>query len=421
MHIGCRVRRFICHFFLLMICVCLSAQAQAETYGPPAGMDDPFVILSVPVDVTADNAVKARDQAIVEAQRKALMIFAERNLTPDDFASFTPPADTKISRLVSDFEINRESISAKRYAADFKVRFSKSVTAVVPLRAPQQTAPDMPEKVERDIPWEQTPSEAKSVLVLPYLERGDGRTLLWEDDNDWLKTWQQNAPSAPVRGATWNVPLGDIADIASGQSDLVWSGDYTAVEKLKTAYGVDEVVLAVASDVGAGGSVDLYVYRDGQLNRRQAAQAATVQGPQSEIWLSSMQAVLSGTAQSMPPVITMPKLNVRFDAPEDPAPKPSGQLEILASFTFATEAEWIALQRRLRQVSPPVASRIKSMTARSVVFAMDFMGSEDELRTALLRQNILLGVPDIDLDAFGRNGARKTVYKMRMINAQEGQ
>ncbi len=224
---------------------------------------DPYTVTDVMVDKTAKNAVVAREEAIVEAQRAAFQKLAERNLTPDEMKTFTMPDDKVISSVVQDFEIKKEQLSFTRYAANFTVRFRDGVRNFINVQLPVAALE------QGDVGVMEAP-QSKFVLVLPYLESISGETLLWEEPNPWRNAWQSGlASKQDTTGRQFFVPLGDITDVSAGSSDSVWSGDYSVIEKLRATYKADEVVLAVANKSGPSFTVDVYSWKDGRFVRQE--------------------------------------------------------------------------------------------------------------------------------------------------------
>ncbi len=88
-----------------------------------------YTVEGVAVDVTAANAVKAREEALTQAQVKAFEQLAAQTLTPEELAAYTMPDANTIMALVQDFEITNEQLSAKRYKGVFTVRFRPALAA----------------------------------------------------------------------------------------------------------------------------------------------------------------------------------------------------------------------------------------------------------------------------------------------------
>jgi len=89
----------------------------------PAWSAEPYVISGVSVDVTADNSAAARDQAMVEAQRKAFMNLATQLVPGKPIPNVS---DKAIGDMVSDFHIEQEKFGGNRYVGTFTFRFRQN-------------------------------------------------------------------------------------------------------------------------------------------------------------------------------------------------------------------------------------------------------------------------------------------------------
>lgn len=98
----------------------------------PALAANPYVVSGVPVDVTAADAATARDQAIVEGQRKAFSMLVEQLVGADQAATIPVPGDSQLSGMVQDFEVESERLSSVRYIGVMTYRFdAASVDAII--------------------------------------------------------------------------------------------------------------------------------------------------------------------------------------------------------------------------------------------------------------------------------------------------
>ena len=96
----------------------------ASMAGVPAFAANPvFTIEDVKVDVTASNALEAKQKAFEQAQVDAFEIMANRMLSESEMKA-APPLDlSTISLLIQDFEVTKEQLSAVRYVGTYTFRF----------------------------------------------------------------------------------------------------------------------------------------------------------------------------------------------------------------------------------------------------------------------------------------------------------
>ena len=98
----------------------------------PALAAAPYVVSGVPVDVTAADAATARDQAIVEGQRKAFSMLMEQLVGAETAATIQTPTDSQLSGMVQDFEVESERLSSVRYIGVMTYRFdAASIDTVI--------------------------------------------------------------------------------------------------------------------------------------------------------------------------------------------------------------------------------------------------------------------------------------------------
>jgi hypothetical protein len=161
--------------FLLFPMVILAAvpQVRAATY----------TVSGIPVDVTAENAAAARDQAIVQGQRAALKALVENMMGSEKAAQISLPSDDEIAGMVQDFEVESERLSAVRYVGTLTFRFlsdpvdqlvGRMPAGTVQTTAPMPTGPVRTITVNVPISGLQQWMELRQRLVgVPQLHRAD--------------------------------------------------------------------------------------------------------------------------------------------------------------------------------------------------------------------------------------------------------
>lgn len=381
-----------------------SFTAHAEDLPFSTTIDNPLTVLNVIIDKTDKNAVIARSAAILDAKRVAFQQLAERNLTPEQMKDFKLPEDQIISRLVQDFEIADEQISATRYVANFTVRFQKTVNDYLKINTPT------PQIVG---------AKDKTVLVLPYYENIAGKKLLWEDGNPWMTAWKSTPRD--TGGINIVLPLGDIDDVGAGDAAAVWSDNYIAIEKLRSNYGADEVLLTVANVSGPQMTVDAHIYKDGRLLHVDSFPTHTVVSGGDASFKTGVDAVLEFLHQPLP---SQPETPDPLDQPDQASISPpllneggSGPVLIDAEMNFDSFAKWVEAQKRLAAVAPPIKVEIKSISSGMATFTLGFSGNFTTLKSALAEKNITFSAPTIEVDETALDATsapQKTIYTLQM-------
>lgn len=393
-----------------------------------------LIVRDVIVDKTAKNVMLAREEAISDARRQAFMKLAERNMTPDEFRVFKAPDDKTLAILTHDFEINSEKLSTTRYVASFTVRFRDAVRSYIniidPVRpaAAQMSAEETPEnvpaaEVEKSSVLKET--AAQTFLILPYFETPGGKTVLWEDPNPWRVAWQRDAHLVSGSGISFVVPMGDINDIAAGEADAVWSGNYKAIEKLSQTYGTDQAVLSVAGKSGSYMTIDMYFFRDGRLTKREVLQPFVGGKSEVEALHQAMREVIRFLQN--PPVVENaaqePAANISrslvSEAKTTVVTMRDAGMEFEAAARFDNPETWMDLQRRLSSLSPSLKVDIRALSSNGAQFTMRYDGDVQALRSALLQKGIMMEAPAVEVNPsvlVSGVPAQKYIYGLHLMN-----
>ncbi|MCL2473340.1 MAG: hypothetical protein FWF23_00285 [Alphaproteobacteria bacterium] len=84
--------------------------------------DEPYTISDVYIDLKSIPVSKARDQALMQAQRLAYRSLCQRFAVQDNSDKLS---DDDIANIVRSFEMQKEQISAARYIGVFKISFKE--------------------------------------------------------------------------------------------------------------------------------------------------------------------------------------------------------------------------------------------------------------------------------------------------------
>ncbi len=213
---------------LLLAAALLPAAAAAQ----PAGTDirDLYSVSGIDVDITAETAAQAREQALTEAQREALATVLRRVALPADQPDVAELPAATVAGLVQDLSISGERTSSVRYIAEIEVR----------LAAPRLRR----FMAERAIGYSETP--AAPVAILPPFRDSAGAHL-WGAGNAWLAAWQDaEIPPGlvPIRRPRPEQAAAQALDAET--ADRAGQDRYRAYAD---AHGAGAVVVAAAEDV----------------------------------------------------------------------------------------------------------------------------------------------------------------------------
>ena len=198
----------------------LSVQAQISN-------GNTYTIGGIEEDVSAADAVQARQQAIREARQKAVKLLVERMVSPADRAKVPPVSDQRLDSMVRGVEFARERTAGSRYSATIGVVFGAEPV--------KQWLGEAGISIAETV--------ARAALVIPLwkdktgLEPLDDRTA-WRDAWTGLDTLATSVPVALVRG--------DQLDQDALTVEQAFVGDVTALARLNDRYHAPVVIVATA-------------------------------------------------------------------------------------------------------------------------------------------------------------------------------
>lgn len=133
----------------------------------------PLFEADVNVDITAENVVEAKKQAMAKARRDALNDVLLSVSTAQSVEELAKLNDNQIQHFISGVMVLMEKSSNVRYIADLRVSINEDVLKAY--------------LAENNLPM--VVSEEQTVLVVPLLEQNDGTLDLWSDANFWRQAF----------------------------------------------------------------------------------------------------------------------------------------------------------------------------------------------------------------------------------------
>ena len=157
----------ITFIILLVTChlsfVTLSAKAADNTF-----------IADIYVDISANNATIAKQNAMNEANKRGLITVVKRITTDDAVSKFDALTPEQIINFIKEVDVDDEKTSNTRYIANLKVNINEDLLKIY--------------MKEQNMPFiKDTP---RDVLVIPIMRKEPHtEPLLFVDDNLWLQAW----------------------------------------------------------------------------------------------------------------------------------------------------------------------------------------------------------------------------------------
>ena len=150
-------------FFVMTLFFILSGNVTAK----------PLFEADVNVDITAENVVEAKKQAMAKARRDALNDVLLSVSTAQSVEELAKLNDNQIQHFISGIMVLMEKSSNVRYIADLRVTINEDVLKAY--------------MAENNLPM--VVGEEQTVLVVPLLEQNDGALDLWSDANFWRQAF----------------------------------------------------------------------------------------------------------------------------------------------------------------------------------------------------------------------------------------
>ena len=335
----------------LMLCLFIALPARADSGALIA-------VRGIDVDVTAGNAVDAREQAILEGQRKGLRQ-ALLMLTPAENVDRLPAlSDSQITDLVADYEVESEQTSTVRYIGKlaFRYRLDALSSLLQQSGAAATTTPSPP------------------VLVLPVLSSG-GKNLLWGEGNAWRDAWSAHPPTGGL--VELSLPKGDAADASAITADQAVGGDIARIQSLAGHYGVGDVAVIVAQQDAASGAVTFSVTRYGMTGPTGTFQDQVAGDP------ANPEAAYNQAIDRI-----ADRLQQDWIAQNRVASSVEQHLTVDASISGL--AQWAELRRRLASVATLRRVDVIYLMQSRAQLDLTFIGDRDQLTRSLQQRALLL-------------------------------
>ena len=353
--------------------------------------DTLFTVEGVSVDVTADDAAKARQQAFEQAQANAFGILAGRMVAEGEAQSTGSPDPTTISTMIKDFEITDEKISRVQYIATYTFRFD-------------------PDEVRRFFGGQgvgYTDVTSKPVLVLPFYQAGV-QPVLWDEQNPWMAAWKR---TDSLRGIVpIAVPIGDLEDVNDIGGDAALTYDEASLRRMLSRYNAGEAIMLLAvpdanlasvygPDEPARGALSIHVYRTDGLRPEHVNQIDIEP--------------LEGETKSMLYTRAVEQVRgvIQRDWKAQTVASPEQGNSIQVKVRFGNLHQWAETQSVLSAVRGVEEVKLQNLARDHAIVELIFQGAEKRLRLALAQADITLTQPRIGFDPDGV-GATTLLYEL---------
>jgi Uncharacterized protein conserved in bacteria (DUF2066) len=314
-----------------------------------------YTIGGVDVDVTAADAIQARQQGIREAQRRAVKMLVERMVAADDRAKAPPVDDARLDSMVRGVEFTRERSSANRYIATLSVVFKADAVKAWLGGAGISIAETVP----------------RPALVVPLWKGKSGVEAL-DDRNPWREAWRSldtAGSSVPV-----TVVRADQLDQDAISVEEAYVGDVSALSRLNERYRTPTIIVAIVEgDKNSGALTVSGIRYDTQTGARSDLPKVTV-----------ADASQLGDAAK--------KVHARLD--EDwrgiGVVRRDSQDALDVVVPIRTLGDWVQIRQRLGGVPAVKNVVVRSLEADRAELRLEYFGTTDQLQRTLAQAGLQL-------------------------------
>jgi hypothetical protein len=327
--------------------------------------DTPYTASKILVDVTAKNAVTAKTNALVEAERLGLNKVLRR-VVPFSFYPKLPDLQPQqIEGLVNDLSIRKEQYSTTRYMATLDISFNE--------RAVRQfiTSLGLPLSEER----------APMISILPVVI--EGNQVKSAGNDGWREAWLD---LDLTHGLTPANVLQPRPGLEAGTVRAVLAGDASAFASVQGDYGSAPLVIAIGQAVdgdqfitrlaGTDGVGRINYGRSDKPNGETPKAAAKDAAAFAYAVLEDRWKATRASPEAEP---------VRYEEGMPPQAARQGEpgRNVVAVVEFSGLKQWQDIRARLTHVPGIRTLEVNSLSARTASITFDYAGSLGRLQKVL--------------------------------------
>lgn len=340
----------------------------------PKAVTDFYVIRDIAVDETAASAAEARTIAVANGQKRAFDALLRRLVPASDHGRLPRLDDAAITPFVSSFQVANERSSATRYLADLTFEFHREDVRGL-LRS-------------YGLPFSE--AVAGPILVLPVYIEESGKANLWQYPNPWRGVWSDVIdagvrPKAPLDlRDDWAQPLlqpvilpaGDLADVRLLDAQMALNRDPAAISTLQRNYEVVAVhVISARPRVSADGAPLLEItWKKG---------SSSDAGPEVFRGTTNHEDLMQSAVFEL-----LRRMQEEWKARN--ILDFSTETVLAVTSRVGSLDEWLRLQRQVESLSNVSAVRVRDLSVGEVFWNITYIGSIEQLITALEHRNIAL-------------------------------
>jgi len=312
-----------------------------------------YTIGGIDVDVTGADAIKARDQAVQEAKRRAVGKLIERMVAPEDRSKVPPVDDARLAAMVRGVEFAQERTAANRFIGTLNVVFGA----------------DQVKAWLSDAGVSVVETVTRAALVVPLWKDKNGVEPL-DDRNAWRDAWSRLDTSGSAVPLT--VVRGDQLDQNAISVEEAYVGDVSALARLNERYRLPTIIVAIVEGDKESGTLSVGGFHyDTQTGARAGLAKLTVSG---EAQLTEA----AGKLQSKLDEDWRSVAVVRRDSQDS--------LDVVVPIHAL--ADWVQVRQRLGAVPAIKNVAVRSLESDHADLHVEYYGTADQLQRVLAQAGL---------------------------------
>lgn len=341
---------------LAMFVAWLLALAMGVT--PGAALADAYTVRGIAVDVEAADAVTARELAIEQAQRDGLRDLLQRLTLPQYYGQLPSADQQALTRLVSAYEVEEESVSATRYVGRLSVVYDEN--------AVQNLLQGTGVPIVVELP--------PSLLVVPTLDDG-GALAVFTGPEGWRDAWAAEGRRNSLLDI--RLPLGDLNDLRMLSAQALQSSPEDALAAAADRHGAEAAILLIARADDPLSPTRVTVTNGGShaLGLDFAGDSLAMDGDAETVWRAAVRRVTNALEADWKAqhLIAMDRLaQLRIDVP------------------LGTLDDWADIRRRLAQVAAIRRIDVELFSQGEAELIVNHIGNVGQLQRALEARGLRL-------------------------------
>jgi hypothetical protein len=328
------------------LCAFMAAPASAQ------GRDNAYAVAGVYVDVTAPNAVAARQAAFESAEQLGFQRLVKRLTTPAQLAAspVTTPDQATLDRMTVSTDIEEEHLSSTRYIGRLTVRFDPAQVRAI-LAAQNLSVIDV-----RTAP----------TLVVPLVADGTPPETLAA----WRDVWMTGGFQE------------ELAPLAVAPDTLQGAPDWQTAAPVAQGAAAASALYATLRVQGSTASAQL-VQVSAAGNQDRGTVSAAIAGADA----ASLRAALASLAQQASDVVQN-----EYKARTSTTGGVQQTARVSASALFSDEHQWQTIKDALGAASATLISqiRIEAVSRGGALVSFQFVGDRSQLVAELARRGVAL-------------------------------